>query len=130
MNKKKILAGILSLAIAFAFIAPFTMVNAQTSGEITFPDEPTFPEGLSTTDTINNILSYLLGFLGILAVVIILYGGLRWMTAGGDAKKVEPAQNTIKAGAIGLIIILAAWVIVKVVLGFGQGLLGAVNTGS
>ena len=63
-----------------------------------------------------SVINAILGFLGIIAVVIILLGGFKWMTAGGNEEKVEEAQKLIKAGIIGLIIILAAWGIASFVL--------------
>lgn len=63
-----------------------------------------------------DIIQYLMTFLGIIAVVVILLGGFRWMTAAGNEDKVASAKKTIIAGAIGLIIILAAFAIVTFVV--------------
>ena len=68
--------------------------------------------GLGNKDprvTVANVINVLLGFLGIIAVVIILIGGFKWMTAGGSEDKVGEAKKLITAGIIGLIIILASW---------------------
>ncbi|MEK7202959.1 MAG: hypothetical protein AAB653_01460 [Patescibacteria group bacterium] len=62
------------------------------------------------------ILNVTMGFLGIVAVVIILIGGFKWMTAGGGEDKVEEARKLIMAGIIGLIIILTAFAIAKFVI--------------
>lgn len=56
-----------------------------------------------------SVLNVLMGFLGIIAVVIILIGGFKWMTAGGGEDKIGEAKKMITAGVIGLVIILAAW---------------------
>ena len=56
-----------------------------------------------------NIVRILLGFLGLIAVVIILLGGFKWMTAGGNEEKVGEARKLIIQGIVGLIIILAAF---------------------
>ena len=63
-----------------------------------------------------NIVKYLMTFLGIIAVVIILLGGFKWMTAGGNEDKVDEAKKLIIAGLIGLVIILAAFIIVQFVM--------------
>ena len=63
-----------------------------------------------------SIINISLGFLGILAVVIILVGGFKWMTAAGNEDKVNEAKKIIVAGVIGLVIILAAWGIANFVL--------------
>ena len=55
--------------------------------------------------------------LGIIAVCVILYGGFMWMTAAGNEDRVDKAKQMIIAGAIGLVIILAAYAIVNFVIG-------------
>jgi len=63
-----------------------------------------------------NVVRVLLGFLGIIAVIIILFGGFKWMTAGGNDEKVGEARKLMTQGIIGLIIILAAWGIASFVV--------------
>jgi hypothetical protein cdiviTM7_00647 len=53
---------------------------------------------------------------GIISVVVLIYGGLRYILSGGDAKKVTDAKNTILYAIIGLIISLLAYAIVNFVL--------------
>ena len=53
---------------------------------------------------------------GIISVVMLIYGGLRYILSGGDAKKVTDAKNTILYAIIGLIISLLAYAIVNFVL--------------
>jgi Type IV secretion system pilin len=75
--------------------------------------------GLSSTDvriTVSRIIRVAMGLLGIIAVVIILIGGFTWMTAGGQAEKVEQAKQWIFAGIIGLAIILSAYAIASFVI--------------
>lgn len=65
---------------------------------------------------IGNIIKTALSFLGVVAIVIILIGGFKYMTAGGDTEKVKNAQNYIMYGIIGLVIILSAYAISSFVL--------------
>lgn len=71
--------------------------------------------GLGTNTDIKtvivNIIRLVLGFLGLIAVIIVLYGGFQWMTASGNEEKVSSARATLTAGLIGLVIILAAYAI-------------------
>ncbi len=66
--------------------------------------------------TVTRVINVALGLLGIIAVVIILIGGFKWMTAGGNEDKVAEARKMIFAGIIGLAIILSAWAIAKFVI--------------
>ena len=66
--------------------------------------------------TITQIINLALSLLGIIAVIIILIGGFKWMTAGGNEDKVGEARKMIFAGIIGLAIILSAWAIAKFVI--------------
>jgi hypothetical protein len=63
-----------------------------------------------------SIVKFLMTFLGIIAVVIILYGGFLWLTASGNEDRVGKAKKTIIAGVIGLIVVLAAYAIVQFVI--------------
>jgi len=57
-----------------------------------------------------------LSVLGIIAVIIVLYGGFVWMTAGGDPDKVDKAKKILINAVIGLAIILLSWSITTFVL--------------
>ena len=65
---------------------------------------------------IANIIGLILGFLGFVAVIIILYGGFMWMTAAGNEDKVSKAKQLLIAGVIGLAIIIASYGIAVFVL--------------
>jgi len=62
------------------------------------------------------VIKVMLGFLGIIAVLIILYAGFLWMTAAGNEDKITQAKGMMSAGVIGLIIILAAFGIATFVM--------------
>ena len=62
------------------------------------------------------VIRVMLGFLGIIAVLIILYAGFLWMTAAGNEDKITQAKGMMSAGVIGLIIVLAAFGIATFVM--------------
>jgi len=66
--------------------------------------------------TAARIINVALGFLGIIAVVIVLLGGFKWMIAGGNDEKTTEAKKLIVSGIIGLAIILSAWAITSFVI--------------
>jgi hypothetical protein len=67
----------------------------------------------SMVATIINIFSWIVG---VVCVIMIIYGGFRYVTAGGDSGKVGDAKNTILYALVGLVIVALAQVIVKFVL--------------
>lgn len=75
--------------------------------------------GLSATDPrliVAYIIRAAMGLLGILTLVIIVYGGFLWMTAGGNEEQTTKAKSWIFSGVIGLIIILASYSIASFVI--------------
>ena len=75
--------------------------------------------GLGTRDIREGamaIVSVLLGFLGIVAIIIILYGGFVWLTAAGNEEKVAQAKKIISAGIIGLVIIFVSYALATFVI--------------
>jgi len=59
-----------------------------------------------------NVIKVALGLLGTVFLALIVFAGFSWMTAGGETKKVELAQERIKNGVIGLLIILVSYSLV------------------
>lgn len=66
---------------------------------------------LTPEQIISTAISALLSLLGILFVVLVIYGGVRWMIAGGDEQKVTKAKGIVVDSLIGLVIVLAAYAI-------------------
>lgn len=66
--------------------------------------------------TAGSIINAALGFLGIIAVVIVLLGGFKYMISGGNEEKTGEAKKLIVSGIIGLAIILSAWAITTFVI--------------
>lgn len=57
------------------------------------------------------VVNVLLGFLGVIAVILILVGGFRWMIANGNQANIDTAKKTMIAGVVGLAIVLAAFAV-------------------
>lgn len=57
----------------------------------------------------SQIIKTALGFLGIIFLGLIIYGGFLWMTAGGNEESVGKAKKTIYYAVIGLLIVMAAY---------------------
>jgi len=82
--------------------------------------------GYNTTVTLPQIVGLVirsaLSLLGVIFIIVLIVAGFRWMTASGNEQKVEKAQNAVKRGAIGLVIVVSAWafwnfIVQKLILG-------------
>ena len=70
----------------------------------------------SVNDTIALALNLFSAVVGIIAVVMIIVGGIKYITSGGDSGNVTSAKNTILYAVIGLVVVALAQIIVKFVL--------------
>ncbi|MCK9186336.1 hypothetical protein M0P48_02770 [Candidatus Gracilibacteria bacterium] len=73
-----------------------------------------------------DIVNYFLGFLGFLAVLMVIYGGILYVTAAGNEENAKKAKTIIMYAAIGIIIILLSYAIVNTIL---QAATTTVSTG-
>ena len=71
-----------------------------------FGDEGVFKQ-------ITNVVLYIVG---VIAVIMLIIGGIKYVISGGDAKKVTDAKNTVLYAIIGLIIAFLAFAIVNFVI--------------
>ena len=93
----------------------------------------------SIQEIVARIINVFLGLLGIIALVLIVYGGFVYMTAGGAEDRVARAKQILVNATIGLVIIMSAWAITRFVISklseatgngevnFGEGGPGAGN---
>lgn len=66
---------------------------------------------------IRNFLNFFLGFLGLLAVIMVIYGGVLYVTAAGEQEKVDKGKKIIMYAVVGIVIILLSFAIVNTLLG-------------
>ena len=114
---KTIMAIVFTMLMGLLVSAP--LVANAAEGDINFGLQYGADTGLGQKDvrtTISSIINVALSLLGIVAVVIILAGGFKWMTAGGNEEKTGEARKMIMAGVIGMAIILSAYAVANFVL--------------
>lgn len=119
LAKYKVIMIVVATFMIGMFLLPALPVSAGTTTTDPFGISYGEKTGLGkqdVRDTISSIINVALGMLGIVAVVIVLWGGFRWMTAGGNEEKVGEARKIIFSGIIGIAIILSAWAIARFVL--------------
>jgi NADH:ubiquinone oxidoreductase subunit 6 (subunit J) len=80
------------------------------------------PEDAGFFTSFENLFSRVLTIVMVLAALLVLFylvwGGIDWITSGGDKGKTESARNKITAAVIGLIIVAASYAIFQLVLTF------------
>lgn len=107
------------VALPFVNLAPIAYAQPLEADDF-LSDDFSDSTGLGTSDlqtTIGNLIRVALSFLGVVAVCIVLYGGFKWMTAGGNDEKVGEAKRLMISGLIGLAIIMSAYAIASFVIG-------------
>ncbi len=67
--------------------------------------------GTSLPQIIGNIVKVILGLFGIVATVIIVTGGVKWMLSQGDTQKIDSAKKIMIAGAVGMVLIVSGYAI-------------------
>lgn len=85
--------------------------GAEAAKADIMPAELVGPTGVFT-----KISNTLLLVIGVISVIMLIYGGFRYIISGGDNKKVTDAKNTILYAIIGLIISLLAYAIINFVI--------------
>lgn len=73
-------------------------------------------KGDSFTNIMKNIINTILFVLGIVAVIMIIIGGIRYVTSNGDSNQIKSAKDTILYSVIGLVVAIMAYAIVGFVL--------------
>ena len=96
-------AGALSLAMPVAALAQDNVVPATIR-----------PINNAIT-VVRGIVQFILVVAFVAAFVFLLIGGIRWIIAGGDEKAVAGARGTITAALIGLVIVLVAYAVIRLV---------------
>lgn len=77
--------------------------NAQKSSGFAEANETTLSEN------VGKIINIALSLVGTVFTILIVYAGIKWMTAQGDSTKIDTAKNTLISSVIGLVIVLAAY---------------------
>ncbi len=79
------------------------------------------PEQIQITDLgklVSSLASVALIISGILVFLYLVWGGVEWITSGGDKTKTEKAQQRITSAVIGLAIVAASWALIRIIGAF------------
>lgn len=116
ISKAKVLTAVMCLAMAFTVASPVSLpVYADAKDEVKKGADMTNSGGSAKQDLpdiITTIINVMLFIAAALAVIMIIYGGIRYITAHGDEKQVKVAKDTIVYSVVGLIIAIIAYALV------------------
>jgi hypothetical protein len=124
---KKLKKIFVFLVVAGFLVFNFTMVKAADTGVTDYglgattgemakdPNAIAASKYVDPATQVGTIIGYLLSFVGLIFLILVIYGGFEWMVAGGDEAKVTKAKDIFTQAVFGLIFIAAAYLLVNFV---------------
>jgi len=117
INRLYKIAGIcLFMLLAIFLLANFALAAAGPEVGLNYAEGTGLSNSQDIRVIIARIIRIFIGFLGIIAVSLIMYAGWIWMTSEGNEEKITQAKKILQNAVIGLIIILSAFAIVSFIL--------------
>lgn len=110
---KKVLVTLISLCVLFFGVQTVLAqkdYGLDDTAKTAFGEEK-YNKDKNTTPAaiIGNVIGAILTMVGVLFLVLMIYGGILWMTARGNEQQSQKALNTILAAVIGLVIVLGSY---------------------
>ncbi|MCH7759517.1 hypothetical protein IID20_04120 [Patescibacteria group bacterium] len=103
------------LFFGLMMISYLLLANIVLAGEhISTLDDPL--GGRDIPELAGDIIGYILGLVGVLALVMFIYGGILWMTSAGSAEKIKKGKDTIVWAVLGLALIFFSYAMVEFIL--------------
>lgn len=118
MRKYLSFVGVVGIAVSILFLAPSVVAEDYGLGATAGAAELT-KYGDSVPKIAGNVIGTLLSMISVLFFVLVLYGGILWMTARGNSEQTGKALNTILAATIGIIIVMGAYALTNFVFQLG-----------
>lgn len=121
MNSKRkiIVKALIVMALMVGALSLFSTVPAL-AGFGSPADRPDPIPGGDLRSLILTIVNWFLGFLGLIAVIMVIYGGVTYVVSAGSDEAVGKAKKIIMYALIGIVIILLSFVLVNAVLGAAE----------
>lgn len=89
-----------------------TLNEAKTGLMLTIPTINILEKNIDPQQVVIRMITLALFFIGALAFVFVIWGGILFVTSGGDAEKTTKARNTLLYAIIGIIVVVLAYAIV------------------
>lgn len=109
------IALLLLAGLAFAAFAP-ALAHADSKTQVCDAIGGCQGGGSDISNVIKTVINIMSAIGGIIAVIMIIIGGIRYITSSGDSNSTASARNTIIYALVGLVVVAFAQVIVQFVL--------------
>ncbi|MET0980221.1 MAG: pilin [Candidatus Saccharimonadales bacterium] len=118
MNKIKLAVLTFAVLIGVAVLTPVHSVSADNKTEVLKGVNSVggAQNTKSLNTTIRDVVNVMLYIIGVLSVIMIVFGGIRYVISAGDSTKVAAAKNTVLYSVVGLVVALLSYAIVNFVL--------------
>ncbi len=122
LKQLSIVFGVILVGVYLLPAAPAALAQLGGGTQI-LPEQISQATGGATDfiSLVRRIIDYFLGFLGIVCVAMIIFGGFLFVTAGANEQNAEKGKKILTYAAIGIVVILLSFVIVNAFLSAGQG---------
>lgn len=109
MNKKKFAA---SMIFTYCLLTTNLALAASSWGP------PPKPGGVPTDleGGLMNLTNWILGFISLVSVLMVIYGGVQYLTSAGDESKAESGKKTLTYAFTGLVLCALAYAIVEMII--------------
>ncbi len=114
--KGAITAAMIGLAIGIA--APSFLKEISGILGWTMPSTPGYGSPLSLAQIALKALDFLLSIVGVLALIMLIVGGVMYLTSAGDENRIDQGKKIVTYSIVGIVIALAAMLIVKQIANF------------
>ena len=112
MKTKKI------LFLAISLLFPLVLAQSIIAAEPLTPEITGTAMDFDLGDFVSAAIQAVIVIAGLLTFAFLVWGGIEWLTSGGDKEKYEAARGRITAAVIGLVIVVSAWAILNVITNF------------
>ena len=116
-----IFAGLLGAALALSFLVQDFALAGSMINPKDNPDVISVATGGETSlrSIVLTILNFFLAFLGLVAVIMVIYGGVLYVTSAGNEENVGKAKKILMYAVVGIVIILLSFALINTILGAG-----------
>lgn len=114
-----LMVAVMVFGVSIIYQTGNTEIAGAVNSEITSGMNATSAGTSTPTDAnvvIKNVTNIMFFIIGAVSVIMLIYGGIRYTTSGGNANSVTAAKNTIMYSIIGLVVAILAFAVVQFVV--------------